>query len=67
MGTVPPFRELIAARHGYDDYGGPIVLPGGQTADTGDDTQGQLPAAAGMYPMRRRPRPAGNRPPASSR
>jgi len=46
-------------RHGYDDYSGPIVLPGGQTADTGNDTQGQPPAVTFMYPMRRQPRPAG--------
>jgi GNAT superfamily N-acetyltransferase len=47
----------IYLRHGYDDYGGPIALPGKWPAGT---SPGEPPAAAFMYPMRRQPRPARN-------
>jgi GNAT superfamily N-acetyltransferase len=46
--------------HGYTDYGGPIVLPGG--LPLGDGMPGEPPPAAFMYPMRRDPRPGRKRP-----
>jgi GNAT superfamily N-acetyltransferase len=45
----------IYLRHGYTDYGEPIVLPGSLPLD-GDGVPGQTPPAAFMYPMLREPR-----------
>ena len=62
---VPAYLEAagertrsLYLRHGYTDYGEPIVLPGGLPLSGG--SPGQPPLAAVMYPMRRDPYPAGN-------
>jgi GNAT superfamily N-acetyltransferase len=62
---VPAYLEAssertrgIYLRHGYSDYGAPVVLPGGLPLTGG--SPGEAPPAAFMYPMRRVPYPAGN-------
>jgi GNAT superfamily N-acetyltransferase len=62
---VPAYLEAssertrsIYLRHGYTDYGEPLVLPGSLSLD-GDDSTDQTPPAALMYPMLREPRTTG--------
>jgi GNAT superfamily N-acetyltransferase len=45
----------IYLRHGYTDYGGPIILPGGLPLE-GDGMPAEPPPTAFMYPMLREPR-----------
>jgi GNAT superfamily N-acetyltransferase len=49
--------RAIYLRHGYADYGGPVVLPGSLPLDA-DGIAGQTPPAAFMYPMLREPQGA---------